>query len=187
MGLTSVSFAQQSANANAEADAIVVKPIRLVWNQPLAFGNLTTPTSAATSVMDVNGVNITNAAYYPKNPTNTNTNTISIGNNIYGGDGSPGPCIFTVTGQKNFTFAVTLPSGGAIPVLLDNNTQAATALQLDNLTCCVGGNGGVPGLTGTLSGGTGYQFFAVGGTLHIPASAPSGWYQGTFDVSVMYN
>lgn len=183
-----MSFAQSSANANATADATVVKPIRIVWNQPLAFGNLTTPTVAATSMMDVNGVNITNASYYAKNPTNTNCNSISIGNNLYGGDGSPGPAVFTVTGQKNFTFAVTLPTGATpVPIHLANNTQVASDLLLDNLTCCVGGNGGVPGLTGTLSNGVGYQFFAVGGTLHIPASTPSGWYQGTFNVGVMYN
>jgi len=188
IGLTSVSFAQNSANASATADAIVVKPIRLTWNQPLAFGNLTTPTTAATSVMDVNGVNVTNASYYAKLPTNTNCNTISVGNNIYGGDGSPGPAVFTVNGQLNFTFAVTLPTGATpVPIHLSNNTQASADLLLDNLTCCIGGNGGVPGLTGTLSNGTGNQFFAVGGTLHIPANTPSGWYQGTFDVAVQYN
>lgn len=187
IGLSSVSFAQNSANASATANAIVVKPIRLTWNQPLAFGNLTTPTTNATSVMDVTGVNVTNASYYAKLPTNTNCNTMSVGTNIFGGDGSPGPAIFTVNGQLNFTFAVTLPTGGAIPVKLANNTQVSADLLLDNLTCCVGGNGGNPGLTGILSNGTGNQFFAVGGTLHIPANTPSGWYQGTFDVSVQYN
>jgi len=188
IGLSSVSFAQQSANATAQANATVVKPIRITWNQPLAFGNLTTPTSPATSVMDVNGVNVTNASYYPKNPTNTNTNTIAVGNNVYGGDGSPGPAVFTVNGEKNFTFIVTLPAPTTpLPVHLANNTQSSADLLLVNLTCCVGGNGGVPGFTGTLSNGLGNQFFAVGGTLQIPASTPSGWYQGQFDVSVAYN
>jgi hypothetical protein len=188
MGLASMSFAQNSANANATANASVVKPIKLTWNQPLAFGNLTTPTVAATSMMDVNGVNVTNSGYYAKNPTNTNCNSISNGVNIYGGDGSPGPAIFTVNGQLNFTFIVTLPTGSTpVPIHLANNTQASADLLLDNLTCCVGGQGGVPGLTGTLSNGTGNQWFAVGGTLHIPAAAPSGWYQGTFDVAVSYN
>jgi len=188
LGLSSVSFAQNSASASATANATVVKPIKLTWNQPLAFGNLTTPTTAATSVMDVNGVNVTNASYYAKLPTNTNCNTISVGNDIFGGDGSPGPAIFTVNGQLNFTFAVTLPPGTTpVPVHLANNTQVSADLLLDNLTCCIGGNGGVPGLIGTLSNGIGNQFFAVGGTLHIPASAPSGWYQGTFDVAVAYN
>ena len=188
MGLSTVSFAQQSANANAEVDAIVVKPIKLTWNQPLAFGNLSTPTTAATSVMDVNGVNVTNASYYAKLPTNTNTSTMSVGNDLFGGDGSPGPCIFTVNGQLNYTFSVTLPTGATpVPIHLANNTQVSADLLLDNLTCCVGGNGGIPGLTGQLSNGIGNQFFAVGGTLHIPANTPSGWYQGTFDVAVQYN
>jgi len=188
LGLASVSFAQNSANADAQANAKVVKPIALTWNQPLAFGNLTTPTTNATSVMDVNGVNITNANYYAKNPTNTNTNTIDVGVNLFGGDGSPGPCVFTVDGEKNFSFVVTLPTGATpVPIHLTNHTVAATDLLLDNLTCCVGGNGGVPGNTGILSNGVGNQFFAVGGTLHIPAGTMSGWYQGKFNVAVAYN
>jgi len=188
LGLSTASFAQSSASANAQADAIVVKPIKITWNQPLAFGNLTTPTSAATSMMDVNGVNVTNANYYAKLPTNTNTNTVSVGTNIFGGDGSPGPAIFTVNGQFGYTFSVTLPTGATpVPIHLANNTQVSADLLLDNLTCCVGGNGGVPGLTGTLNNGIGNQFFAVGGTLHLPANTPSGWYQGTFEVAVQYN
>jgi len=188
IGLSSASFAQQSASATATADAVVVKPIKLTWNQPLAFGNLTTPTVAATSMIDVSGVNITNAAYFAKNPTNTNCNSIALGQNIFGGDGSPGPAIFTVNGQLNFAFVVTLPAGSTpVPIHLANNTMASSDLLLGGLTCCIGGNGGVIGLTGVLSNGTGNQFFAVGGTLQIPASTPSGWYQGTFDVSVAYN
>jgi len=188
IGASSVSFAQQSANANASADAIVVKPISIIWNQPLAFGNLTTPTSAATSVIGVSGVNIINAAYYPESPVNTNCSSIAVGSNLYGGDGSPGPAVFTVNGQLGFTFAVVLPTGATpVPIHLANNTVVSSDLLLDNLTCCIGGNGGVPGLTGTLSSGVGYQFFAVGGTLHIPAGTLSGWYQGQFNVGVAYN
>lgn len=188
IGLSSLSFAQNHASASAEADARVVKPIKLTWNQPLAFGNLTTPTVAATSMMDVNGVNVTNSGYYAKNPTNTNCNSIDIGMNLYGGDGSPGPAIFTVNGEKNFSFIVTLPTGATpVPIHLANNTQVASDLLLTSLTCCIGGNSGVPGFIGTLSNGLGNQWFAVGGTLQIPANAPSGWYQGTFDVAVSYN
>jgi len=190
MGLSSVSFAQNSANANANANATVVKPISITWNQPLAFGNLTTPSSPATSTMDVSGLptaDPNNASYYAHNPTNVNTNTISIGNNIYGGDGSPGPAVFTVNGQFGFAFIVTLPTGATpVPIHLANNTQVSADLLLDNLTCKISGNAGT-GLTGVLSQGVGYQFFAVGGRLSIPASTPSGWYQGTFNVGVAYN
>jgi len=188
IGLSQVSFAQQSANANATANATVVKPISITWNQPLAFGNLTTPSSAATSVIGVTGVNIVNASYYAENPVNTNCSSIALGQNIYGGDGNPGPAVFTVNGELNFSFAVTLPTGATpVPIHLANNTQASSDLLLDNLSCCIGGNSGIPGLIGTLSSGVGYQFFAVGGTLHIPANTPSGWYQGTFNVGVAYN
>jgi len=193
IGLSSMSFAQNSANANAAANANVAKGIHLTWNQNLAFGNLTTPTTAATAVIGVNGVNIINANYYAENPVCTNTSTIAVGNNLYGGDGSPGPAVFTVTGQFGYTFAVTLPSGASIPVVIQNNNPGPTSntLTIDNLTVCVGGNGGVPGNTGTLSIGAGTQFFAVGGTLHLPANAPSGFYQNPgptdFVVSVAYN
>jgi len=188
IGLSSASFAQNSANANGQANANVVKPISIVWNQPLAFGNLTTPTVAATSTMDVNGVNPTNANYYAKSPTNVNCNSIAVGVNLFGGDGSPGPAIFTVNGQLGFGFVVTLPTGATpVPIHLANNTIASADLLLDQLTCVVGGNAGVPGLTGILSNGVGYQFFAVGGRLSIPANTPSGWYQGTFNVGVAYN
>lgn len=191
IGLSTVSFAQQSASATANANATIVEPIKLTWNQPLAFGNLTTPTVAATSTIDVSGVNPTNAAYLAKLPTNVNCNTIAVGQNIFNGDGSPGPAVFTVNGEFNYTFAVTLPLGSTpVPIHLINNTQAAPHLMLSGLTCVIGGNGGVVGLVGTLSNGftgNGNQFFAVGGTLSIPANAASGWYQGTFDVGVAYN
>jgi len=190
-GFSSMSVAQ-NATATATANGLLIAGINLVWNQNLAFGNLTTPTTAATAVIGVSGVNIVNSSYFPETPVTTNTNPIAPGVVEFAGDPFPGPATFTVTGQPLYTFAITSPTGGlSIPVAIKNINPGPNSNQMtvDNLTVCVGGNAGVPGLTGALNG-AGTQYFAVGGTLHIPAGQASGSYQngsGTFLVTVAYN
>jgi len=190
LALSSASFAQNSANANAPANGVIVQGISLAWNQNLAFGNLTTPTSAATATIGVSGINPVSANFIAESPVCVNTAPIAVGVVEFGGDPNPGPAVFTVTGQKNFSFAVTLPTGVQIPVLPNINPGGGSPLVLSNLTCCVGGNGGVPGTTGVLSVGAGTQWFIIGGMISIPAGQASGTYQnagGTFPVSVAYN
>jgi len=190
VGLSTMSLAQSTANANATANANIAKPIALAWNQNLAFGNLTTPTSIATAVIGVAGINPVSANFISESPVCTNTAPIAVGVVLFGGDPNPGPAVFTVTGQFGYGFAVTLPTGIQIPVLNNINPGGVPTLTLSALTCCVGGNAGVPGTTGVLSVGAGTQWFIIGGTLTIPALAPSGTYQnagGTFPVTVAYN
>jgi len=190
LALSSVSFAQNSANANATANGVIVKGIALAWNQNLAFGNLVTPTSPATATIGVAGINAVSANFISESPVCVNTAPIAVGVVEFGGDPNPGPAVFTVTGQLGFSFAVTLPTGVNIPVLPNINPGGGSPLVLSNLTCCVGGNAGVPGTTGILSVGAGTQWFVIGGQIAIPAGAASGTYQnvgGTFPVSVAYN
>jgi len=186
VGLTQVSLAQQSAQDNVTANATVVKPITLTWNQPLAFGKLAPSNTAGTAVIGVTGINVSSAAYLAEAPVTTNCAAVPFGPNTYNGDPNPGPAVLTVTGQFGYSFAITLPSGSSIPVHLTDLSMVAPDMSLDNLTTVVG-NPGVVGATGTLSNGIGYEFFAIGGTLHVPANAIPGFYQGSFSVSVAYN
>lgn len=187
IGLSSVSFAQQTANANTTADATVVKPITITWNQPLAFGKLAPTATAGTAVIGVTGINVVDASYIHEAPVTTNCAAVPFGPNTYNGDPNPGPAVFTVTGQFNYHFGIHLPPVTTpMTITIANNTQVSPDMSVDEFASVVG-NPGVVGATGTLSNGLGFQFFAVGAKLHVPANAIPGFYQGTFNVEVYYN
>ena len=82
---------------------------------------------------------------------------------------------FTVTGQGNYTYAITLP---AAATSLTHN--ADPAMTVDTWTS-------TPSPTGTLSSGT--QDLYIGGTLHVAGSQPAGVYTSAtpFTVTVNYN
>jgi len=186
-GLSSLTFAQNSASANATANATIIKPLTITWNQPLAFGQLTPGVGAATAVIGVTGISVSSASYIAEAPVVVNTTSVNNQATAFFGDKNPGPAVFTVTGQLGYSFAISLPPvTQVIPVHLINNTTSSPDMTLDNFTSVVG-NPGAVGSTGTLSLGTGFQFFAVGGTLHIPSGATPGFYQGQFIVTVAYN
>jgi hypothetical protein len=83
------------------------------------------------------------------------------------------PATFSVTGQPNNTYAITLPSG-SITI-----TDGANSMGVDTFTSSPSG-------TGTLDG-SGAQTLYVGATLHVGASQATGIYSGSFSVTVTYN
>jgi hypothetical protein len=89
-----------------------------------------------------------------------------------------GPAAFTVTGESNATYAVTLPSSATI-----TKTGSTETMTVDTFTSTLSGTGLV--VTGTLSGTAGS--FRVGGKLHVGGDQASGSYTGTFVVTAAYN
>ncbi len=81
---------------------------------------------------------------------------------------------FSVSGDANLTYAITLPANGT--VALANGTQ----------TMAVNNFSSSPSGTGQL-GSTGSQTLTVGATLGVGANQVTGSYSGSFDVFVDYN
>ncbi len=89
-----------------------------------------------------------------------------------------GPAAFTLSGESNTTYAVTLPSTATI-----TKSGGTETMRVDTFTSTLSGTG--LGVTGTLveTGGS----FKVGGKLHVPADQTPGFYTGTFMVTAAYN
>ncbi len=89
-----------------------------------------------------------------------------------------GPAAFTLSGESNSAFAVTLPSTATITKIGSTET-----MTVDTFTSTLSGTGLV--VTGTLIGTGGS--FRVGGKLHVPADQVPGSYTGTFTVTAAYD
>ncbi len=89
-----------------------------------------------------------------------------------------GPAAFTLSGESNITYAVTLPSNTTI-----TKTDGTQTMMVDSFTSTLSGTGLV--VTGKLVGTEGS--FKVGGKLHVPANQLTGSYTGTFTVTAAYN
>lgn len=81
---------------------------------------------------------------------------------------------FSVTGDPNLTYAISLPGNGIVAL-----TSGANTMAINDFTSN-------PALIGQLSAG-GSQTLAVGATLSVGGSQPTGSYSGSFTVTVNYN
>lgn len=81
---------------------------------------------------------------------------------------------FSVTGDPNVTYAISLPGNGVVSLTSGSDSMAVT-----NFTSS-------PNLAGTLGAG-GSQTLSVGATLHVGSNQATGAYSGAFDVTVNYN
>jgi len=79
---------------------------------------------------------------------------------------------FTVTGEPNGVFDVTLPSSATL-------SSGAHSMTLDTFTSSPSGSGTLDAF--------GMQTLTVGATLHVGAAQPSGSYSGFYNVTVAYN
>jgi hypothetical protein len=153
------AFAQASASATATSSATIVTPIAISEVTNLDFGNVAiSAVSAGTLVMDA---------------TSAGVRTLTGGVTLPAVSGTHQAASFDVTGNTNYTFTVTLPSG---------NLDLASGLnhmQVNTFTQSAG--------SGTLTSGA--QTIYVGATLNVTAAQPAGSYvSGTpFTVTVDYN
>ncbi|WP_243321223.1 DUF4402 domain-containing protein [Geothrix sp. SG200] len=163
-----VAFAQ-SATATASsvpASARIYVPITVsLTNGGLSFGDIFASTAGGDVTLD------------PQNNTRTTTDP------ALGTTGSVSAATFKVTGKRNATYAITLPSNGSVTL-----TGAGTAMPVNNFTASVEGAAATSNATGLLPNvANAAQIFAVGGTLTLGANQTDGDYTGTFNVTVAYN
>jgi len=158
LAIAGTSFAQNSASANATANATIVCPLTLTNSTALSFGNITNTSGGGTATVATNG-----------SETYNNVSAFSG----TGGAGSVGAATFTVGGQNGFSFSTTLPTGA---LTLTGGTGNVT---VDTWT-----TDAPTSLTG--EGGCVNDNFHVGGTVHVPSGA-NGTFSATFSVTCAYN
>jgi hypothetical protein len=155
---TTDTFAQVSATATATAT--VVTPIQITKQVDINFGTLAVSATGGTVILTpAGGRSTTSGVVLP-----ATASTITAAS-------------FDITGQPNYTYAITLPSTATI---LTRNTGTETM--------SVGTFTSTPSLTGTLDG-SGNQPLKVGATLTVGSLQAAGVYvSGTpFTVIVNYN
>ena len=154
--ITAASFAQVSATSNASAT--IVTPIAIANTVEMNFGNVSPhPTLGGTVVLSPAGA---------RTPTNVTLPATT---------GTVTAASFTVTGQANFTYSITLPAGAT------TISSGGNDMTVDTWTSN-------PTPTGDLGAG-GSQTLTVGATLNVAAAQAAGTYTlGTpFTVTVNYN
>lgn len=153
------AMAQQQSTASAGVSAVIITPISITKTADMSFGNIAVSTSSGGTVVLA--------------PAGTRTTTGGV--TLPATTGSPSAATFTVSGEGNYTYAITLPSSAV--TIDDNNSH----------TMSVGTFTSNPSTTGTLSSGN--QTLSVGATLTVGAAQAVGTYSADipFDVTVNYN
>ncbi|MBK7213751.1 MAG: DUF4402 domain-containing protein [Bacteroidales bacterium] len=156
LGFAANTFAQVTATSSTTAT--IITPIAITKDVDMNFGNIAvSPTLGGTVVLPTAGAR-----------TQTGGVTLPVVT------GTVAAASFTVTGEGNSTYSITLPSS-AITLTSANGT-----MTVENFVSN-------PGNTGTLSNGS--QIVKVGATLNVGAAQPAGTYtnaSGLF-VTVNYN
>jgi len=149
------SNAQQSSlTSSSSIAATVVSPISVSTTTDLSFG-----------VVIASGV--------PGTVTVTPAGARSAsGGATLGSAATVSPAIFTVTGDANNSYSITLPASGLV-------TCGATSMVVDSFTS-------TPTPTGDLGPG-GSQTLTVGASLQVNNSQTICTYSGSVDVTVAYN
>lgn len=155
-GSTTTAFAQSTASAIATAN--VITPISIAKNADMAFGNLAVQAATGGTVVLA--------------PAGTRSRTGGV--SLPATTGSVTAASFTVTGNGNYGYSITLPT-----TLTLTHSGGIESMVADNFTSTPSGNG-------TLSSGT--QNISVGATLNVNSGQLAGAYtSGNFDVTVNYN
>ena len=152
--LSNQANAQNSATGTANAAVTLITPISITKVTDLEFGTFVASTSPGTITMTPAG------------------SVSAAGGVTQINGGSISAAAFTVAGEADQTYSITLP--GAVSL---NGTLEGDALSLDGFTSTPDVSG-VIGTDATIS---------VGGTLTVPANSKADIYTGTFDVVVNYN
>ncbi|MFV8372104.1 DUF4402 domain-containing protein [Flavobacterium sp. LB2P74] len=160
IAFTTKVVAQSTATTTAATSARVIKPITITKAVDMNFGNLVATIAGGAIALSTSGARTGDAA-------------ILLGTQ----NGSVKAASFTVTGETDFTYAITLPSASF------NVSNSATTPA----TMSVGTFVSSPSTTGALALGT--QTLIVGATITLGANQSSGNYtNGTaLAVTVNYN
>lgn len=156
LGFSGSSFGQVTADASVSVN--IVTPIAIVKAADMNFGNVAVSASVAgTVVLPPSGPRTTGGAGGVTLPANIGTVSAAS---------------FTVSGQANYSYAITLPSSVSI-------TDGTHTMTVNTFTSS-------PATTGTLSAG-GSQTLTVGATLNVTAGQAAGTYTNATGVSVTVN
>lgn len=164
-GLFLVTFAVQNLNAQntatetGDAFARIIKIIEITKDQDLHFGDIV-PSSTAGSV------EVTAAA--------TASRTPSGGVTLLNQFTTHQSAKFTVKGEGNANYSITLPADNAVPLTL----TGSSSMYLTGFSHNAGANPKIDG--------SGESEVYVGATLEVNADQDPGLYTGTFDVTVDY-
>ena len=135
--------------------AAAVTPLNLTANANLGFGKIMATATAGTVTVSPMGA------------------ITSSGGVVLGNGSAASAANFTVQGQPNASYSITLPTS----VVLSGGGSSMTADSfLDSH------HNGM-----TVVGPTGMASFTAGATLHVAARQPSAAYSGTYSVTVSYN
>jgi hypothetical protein len=151
--------AQTSASASAETSAYIVKPISITKDVDLVFGNIVPTAAPGTVVIDTDGNRtFTGGAFSFANST-----------------GNPTAAEFTVFGEDNATYSITL---SATSFVVKNADEVE--MTVENIVT-------TPTPTGVLNGGT--QVIKVGAKLNVAANQAGGLYSSSdaLEITVAYN
>jgi hypothetical protein len=148
------------ATATATATATIVTPISITKNVDMNFGNIAVQASAGgVVILHPNG---------SRSLTGTGVTLPAAAGTVTAAD-------FTVNGNGNYTYAITLPAS-TILTITGGGSDVMTA---DTFTS-------TPNGVGTLSSGT--DDLTVGASLHVAAAQTAGTYiSSNFNVTVNYN
>jgi len=143
-----------SATASSSASATVITAIAISNTAALNFGEVIAGGSTGTVVVTTAGARS------------------ATGGAALGSASGVAAASFTVTGDANNTYAITLPAS-------DSVASGANTMTVDTFVSNPSG-------TGDLGAG-GSQTLLVGATLQVGISQATGSYTGSFDVTVAYN
>jgi hypothetical protein len=146
-----------TSSANANADAVIVKPISITKVTDLNFGRIAADTAASTVTI-----------------ANDGTRTSSTPNVLIAAGSSPTAATFTVAGEPNLAYTASL-AASTIQLV------GATVLQAPMSAALTLVQGA------TALDGSGADTVSVGGALSVGANQASGSYHGTLTVNVQYN
>lgn len=147
--LTFICFAVLSLPAFAAGSGVQL--ITITQTSPLSFGKFAASSAGSLTISPAGIRTTTSGIYLLSSPAGS-------------------PASFLVTGKRNTSYIITLPSS----VLLSNG---ANTMTIQNLISQPSGIGSLP---------KGSEQLAVGGTLNVSAYQPSGSYSGVLPVTVNY-
>jgi hypothetical protein len=166
-GYSNIVKAQSSATVTGvTAGAVLITPMTITKTADLHFGTI--------NVLAGSGGTVTL-------PSSSTVRVFSAGVSASAVNPQPTNAAFNVTGTKNETYALTLPSTITVTETVGNTAT----MTISSLTARFNG-AGADATTSTLST-NGTDNFTLGGTLTVAASQVAGIYAGTFNVTVDYN
>ncbi len=145
-----------AAAANAQANAVTLRPLSLVKTADLEFGSLIPSATAGTATV------------------NATTDVRTVGGGATGASGAtPGAARFTAAGLFNVLALITLP-----PTIVLTRGGGPETMTVTNIT--------TNGPTLRLFPGSATIDVRIGGRLNVGANQAAGSYSGTFNLTVIY-